>query len=79
MLSLDNIDHMAKENYTEFFKFMGEIASPTVKVVFTSAKYSSDLVADREGFAVKKIQRLGKKDSVELFMKKIPLGDGDKD
>lgn len=58
---------------------MGEIASPTVKIVFTSARYSSDLVTDREGFTVKKIQKLRKKDSVELFMKKIPLGEGDKD
>lgn len=58
---------------------MGEIVSETVKVIFTSARYSSDLVADRVGFTVKKVQRLRKKDSVELFMKKIPLGEGDKD
>ena len=55
LISLDNVDHLTKESYTEFFKFMGEIASPTVKVVFTSAKYSSDLAADREGFTVKRI------------------------
>lgn len=67
------------DHYREFLKFVGEIVSPTVKVIFTSAKFNSDLVAEKEGFTVKKIQKLGKKDAVGLFMKKIPLGDGDKD
>ena len=32
-----------------------------------------------EGFSVKKIQKLKKYDSVDLFMKKIPLAEGDKE
>ena len=33
----------------------------------------------KENFSVKKIQKLKKYDSVDLFMKKIPLADGDKE
>ena len=53
-----------------------EIASPHVKVLFTSNKISVKEFG--EGFSVKKIQKLKIADSVELFLKKIPLGDQDK-
>jgi hypothetical protein len=56
--------------------FILEIASPQVKVLFTSNKFSVKEFG--EGFSVKKIQKLKKADSVELFLKKIPLGDSDK-
>ena len=56
--------------------FIREIASPSVKVLFTSNKFSVKEFG--EGFSVKKIQKLKKADSVELFLKKIPLGDSDK-
>jgi hypothetical protein len=64
------------ENHEQFLTFIIEIASPHIKVLFTSNKFS---VKDfTEGFAVKKIQKLKKYESVDLFMKKIPLGDSDK-
>lgn len=76
LFSIDNIDHLVNENHEQLLTFFNEIASPQIKVLFTSNKFS---VKDfTEGFAVKKIQKLKPKDSVELFMKKIPLGDHDK-
>jgi hypothetical protein len=45
-------------------------------VLFTSNKFSVKEFG--EGFSVKKIQKLAKSDSVELFLKKIPLAESDK-
>ena len=55
--------------------FLDEISSNSVKIIFTSTKYSEDLF--KEEIIVKKIQKLKKYESVELFMKKIPLAQGD--
>ena len=76
LLSIDNIDHLNQDNYEKFLSFLMEVASPELKIVFTSSKFNPELF--NEGFAVKKIMKLKKHDSVDLFMKKIPLSEGDK-
>mmetsp|Transcript_10048 Transcript_10048/g.15308 ORF Transcript_10048/g.15308 Transcript_10048/m.15308 type:complete len:245 (+) Transcript_10048:4484-5218(+) len=76
LLAIDNIDHLQKDNHEQFLQFLFGISTPSLKIMFTSSKFSPNVF--NEGFAVKKIQKLKKYDSVDLFMKKIPLADGDK-
>lgn len=77
LFSMDNIHHLDKENHEDFLRFLNEVVSlGRVKVLFASNKYAPDCFS--EGFSVKKIQKLKKHDSVDLFVKKIPLGDSDK-
>ena len=77
LFSMDNIHHLDKDSHEKFLTFLNEIVSPRhVKVLFASNKFSIDCFS--EGFSVKKIQKLKKHESVDLFIKKIPLGDGDK-
>ena len=74
---MDNIHHLDKENHEDFLKFLDEVVSlGRVKVLFASNKYAPHCF--NEGFSVKKIQKLKKHDSVDLFVKKIPLGENDK-
>ena len=76
LVSIDNLDHLRKESYDKFLEFLFEVSSEHLKIIFTSYKFNPEQF--KEGFAVKKIQRLKKFDSVDLFMKKIPLSEGDK-
>ena len=52
------------------------MASAEVKVLYTSAKFQVDVFD--ESYSVKKIQKLRKAESVDLFLKKIPLSEDDK-
>jgi len=80
LFALDNIDHLVKENHEQFLTFLSEIASSEVKILFTSNKFKFDVknFSEGGGFQVKKIFKLKKNESVQLFLKKIPLGDSDK-
>lgn len=53
LFSLDNIDHLVKENHEQFLTLLTEIASSSVKILFTSNKFSCKDFAS--GFSVKKI------------------------
>jgi hypothetical protein len=52
LLSFDNIDNLAND-HEQFLKFLNEIASPKVKIIFTSNIFQMDIL--NEGFSVKKI------------------------
>lgn len=36
LFSFDNIDNLGKSDHEQFLKFLNEIASPKVKIIFTS-------------------------------------------
>ena len=76
LLSIDNLHHLQRESQEKFLKLINEIASPQVKVLFTSDQF--DMKCFGDGFMVKKIQKLKREYAVDLFIKKIPLGDADK-
>lgn len=59
-------------------EFIEEVSSKNVKILFSSSKYEAQLMPE-DKFQVKKILKLTKKESVQLFIKKIPLGSSDKD
>ena len=73
LLSMDNLHHLQGENHEDFLKFINEIASSHVKVLFTSDMFDMKIFGG--GFMVKKIQKLKKEYAVDLFIKKIPLGE----
>jgi hypothetical protein len=52
LLSFDNIDNLAND-HEQFLKFLNEIASPKVKIIFTSNIFQMEILS--EGFSVKKI------------------------
>jgi hypothetical protein len=52
LLSFDNIDNLAND-HEQFLKFLNEIASPKVKIIFTSNIFQMEIL--NEGFSVKKI------------------------
>ena len=76
LLALDNLDHLEAGSHEQFLTFIAEVSSSSCKVLFTSNKFSMKYFSEK--FCVKKIQKLKKSDSVDLFMKKIPLSDNDK-
>ena len=53
LFSFDNIDHLEKTNHEQFLKFLYEISSSKVKIIFTSNKFQMDII--NENFSVKKI------------------------
>jgi len=70
---MDNLHHLQRENHEKFLKFINEIASRQFKVLFTSDMF--DMKCFGDGFMVKKIQKLKREYAVDLFIKKIPLGE----
>ena len=57
-------------------KFINEIATDKLKVLYSSSNFHLGIFKDQ--YAVKKVQRLKVDEAVELFMTKIPLGQKDK-
>ena len=72
LLVFDNIDDVAKDQEVELSYFMTHLVQESanaIKILFGSCLFFEHL----ENYKVKKLRSLGKTDSVELFVTKIPL------
>ena len=77
LIAFDNIDHLVKDEYDSFLKFMQELSQKTkVKFIFSSSRFTPSLFKHNCG--IKKLRRLNLSETVELFITKIPLSEVDK-
>lgn len=77
LIAFDNIDHMDKDEYTNFLNFMKDLSQKTkVKFLFTSSRFQPALFQGSCG--IKKLRRLNLSETVELFITKVPLSEVDK-
>lgn len=76
-MAVDHTNSLNQADTKKFHKFLNEVASSQTKILFTSCAFEPSSMIEG-AYAVKRVQRLQRKEAIELFMAKIPLADRDK-
>ena len=75
LLALDNVDMQDDDEYAQLMNFISEMASEHLKFMYSTSNPDLTKFLHKENFKVKKVRRLTRSESVDLFFQKIPLGE----